>query len=234
MGSPFSRCRHVGRHRHGLNPVASRLLRWLALKGEAFGLRAMLWRLRRSRPCAIFQPVGTRIFRSIIILLLPLTMAAQQAFPPTAPGVCELKILPPGMLLKPEGRGNYFSEANGLFRPLFRYISSHHIAMTTPVEAQIENAAMYFWVAETERSKVPGSEGGVKVVEVPARSVASIGGKGSYSRENFEKARDALRKWLALRQDVEPAGEAYAVYWNGPFTPWFLKRYEVHLPVRTK
>ena len=138
------------------------------------------------------------------------------------------------MLLKSEGRGNYFTEANGLFRPLFNYISSHNIAMTTPVEAQIEHAAMYFWVAESETPKVPGSEGRIIVVEVPARSVASIGGKGSYSRENFEKARDALLRWLTLRKDVEPMGTAYAVYWNGPFTPWFLKRYEVHVPVRSK
>lgn len=60
-------------------------------------------------------------------------MAAQQAFPPTAFGVCELKTLPAGMLLKSEGSGDYFTEANGLFRPLFNYISSHNIAMTTPV-----------------------------------------------------------------------------------------------------
>ena len=78
-------------------------------------------------------------------------MAANQAFPPTAPDVCELKTLPAGMLLKSEGRGDYFTAANGLFRPLFNYISAHKIAMTTPVEAQIEHAAMYFWVAETEK-----------------------------------------------------------------------------------
>ena len=161
-------------------------------------------------------------------------MAAQQAFPPTDSGVCELKTLPAGILLKSEGSGNYFTEANGLFRPLFAYISSHNIAMTTPVEAQIENAAMYFWVAESEKAKVSGAEGRVKVVEVPARTVASIGGKGSYSRENFEKARDTLQRWLAQRTDVEATGTAYAVYWNGPFTPWFLKRYEVHVPVRAK
>ena len=158
-------------------------------------------------------------------------MAANQAFPPTAPDVCELKTLPAGMLLKSEGRGDYFTAANGLFRPLFNYISAHKIAMTTPVEAQIEHAAMYFWVAETEKSKVKGAEGLV-TVEVPARSVASLGGKGSYSRENFDQARDTLLRWLSLRKDVEPAGKAYAVYWNGPFTPWFLKHYEVHVPVR--
>jgi nucleoid-associated protein YgaU len=161
-------------------------------------------------------------------------MAAQSAFPPTAPGVCELKTLPAGVLLKAEGTGNYFSGANGLFRPLFNYISSRNIAMTTPVEAQIDKAAMYFWVAEGERAKVTGSEGRVQVVEVPARAVASRGGKGSYSRENFEETRDALIRWLASRRDVVAAGPAYAVYWNGPFTPWFLKHFEVHVPVRPR
>lgn len=161
-------------------------------------------------------------------------MAAQTAFPPTAPGVCELKTLPPGVLLRAEGTGNYFAEANGLFRPLFSYISSRHIAMTTPVEARIDQAAMSFWVAETERAKVTGSDGRVQVVEVPARPVASRGAKGSYSRENFEAARAALLRWLAERRDVESAGPAYAVYWNGPFTPWFLKRFEVHVPVRPR
>ena len=161
-------------------------------------------------------------------------MAAQQAFPPTESGVCELKTLPAGMLLKSEGRGNYFNEANGLFRPLFNYISSHSIAMTTPVEAQVENAAMYFWVAESERSKVTGNAGGVTVITSPARLVASIGGQGSYSREHFEEARDTLLQWIAARKDLEAVGPGYAVYWNGPFTPWFLKRYEVHIPVRMK
>jgi hypothetical protein len=161
-------------------------------------------------------------------------MAAQSAFPPTAPGVCELKTLPAGVLLKVEGKGNYFTEANGLFGPLFNYISSRKIAMTTPVEARIEQAAMYFWVGESERAKVTGSEGRVQVIEVPARPVASRGGKGGYSREHFEESRDALLLWLSSRADVVAAGPAYAVYWNGPFTPWFLKHYEVHVPVRPK
>ncbi len=28
------------------------------------------------------------------------------------------------------------------------------------------------------------------------------------------------------------AGEPFAVYWDGPFKPWFMKRAEVHVPVR--
>ena len=161
-------------------------------------------------------------------------MCAQQAFPQTAVGACELKTLPAGTLLRSEGRGNYFADANGLFMPLFRYISSHNIAMTTPVEARVDNAAMYFWVAAPERAKVTGSEGGVSVVEVPARQVASIGGRGSYDQAHFERGRDTLSAWLKAQAGVEAAGPAYAVYWNGPFTPWFAKRYEIHVPVAPK
>ncbi|MDI1319200.1 MAG: heme-binding protein, partial [bacterium] len=159
-------------------------------------------------------------------------MATEQAFPPSPVGAPEIKTLPAGVLLKAAGSGNYFEGANGLFRPLFRYISSHDIAMTTPVEAQIDSAAMFFWVAESQRAKVAGSQAGVEVLQLPERLVASLGARGSYSAANFAETRDALMAWLAQRTDVTPAGPAYAVYWNGPFTLGFLKRYEVHVPVR--
>ena len=160
-------------------------------------------------------------------------MATDAAFPQSPVGTPELKTLPSGTLLKSAAPGSYFEQSNRLFRPLFRYISSHDIAMTVPVEAQIDGAAMFFWVSAKERAKVTGSGEGVDVIEVPERRVASLGGKGSYSAENFAKTAAALTAWLKARTDVESAGPAYAVYWNGPFTPGFLKRYEVHIPVRT-
>lgn len=159
-------------------------------------------------------------------------MAAEQAFPPSPVGTPELRTLPAGVLLKSSAPGSYFEQSNRLFRPLFNYISKHDIAMTTPVEAQIDGAAMYFWVAESQRGKVAGNSANVEVIEVPERHVASLGAKGGYSRENFEKTRDALLAWLATRQDVVASGPPYAVYWSPPFLPGFLKRYEVHIPVR--
>lgn len=160
-------------------------------------------------------------------------MATEQAFPPSPVGAAELKTLPAGVLLKASASGNYFDQSNRLFGPLFSYISSHDIAMTTPVEAKIEGAAMFFWVANSQRAKVAGSTGTVEVVEIPERWVASLGARGSYSAQNFAKTRDQLLVWLGQRKDVEPAGSAYAVYWDGPFKPGFLKRFEVHVPVRS-
>ena len=187
----------------------------------------------RSGPDGVLCGMRRFTFLFALLVSLPL-MAAQEAFPPTAPGISELKTLPAGVLLKSAGRGNYFEGADNLFGPLFRYISKHNIAMTTPVEAQVDNAAMYFWVAPSERAKVAGNEAGVEVIEIPERRVASRGERGGYSRANFEAARDALRVWLDAQPALEAAGEPYGVYWNAPYVPFFMKRFEVHIPVRAR
>lgn len=161
-------------------------------------------------------------------------MSAREAFPPTPADKTELKTLPAGLLLKSASGGDYFDRSNNLFGPLFRYISRHEIAMTTPVEARIDDAAMFFWVAPDEQGKLAGNEAGVEVIAVPERRVASHGGRGGYSRANFEAARTALLAWLATQPGVEAAGAPYAVYWNAPYVPSFLKRYEVHIPVRPR
>lgn len=168
----------------------------------------------------------------LFVLICSLNMAAEEAFPPSPVGEPEIKTLPAGVLLKASAPGRYFDQSNRLFRPLFRYISTHDIAMTTPVEAQIDGAAMYFWVAPSQRTKVAGNEGGVEVLEVPERLVASLGARGGYTEENFAKIRDQLLAWLGQQPKVEVTGPAYGVFWNGPFLPGFMKRFEVHVPVR--
>jgi effector-binding domain-containing protein len=176
-----------------------------------------------------------RLLLALLTLsLCPALMAAPSAFAPTAPDVIELKTLPAGTLLKSVAPGEYFEQSGRLFGPLFRYISKHDIRMTVPVEAELNPSAMYFWVAPDEVPKVAGPTGEVAVVQVPERRVAAAGGRGGYNRKNYEAAEARLRAWLAERTDYEAGGPAYAVYWNGPFTPWFLREYEVHVPVRPK
>lgn len=169
---------------------------------------------------------------TLFILLCSTAMAAEEAFPPSPIGQPELKTLPAGTLLKASSPGRYFEQSGRLFGPLFRYISSNGIAMTTPVEAQIEQAAMYFWVAPSQRAKVTGNRSGVEVLEVPPRLVASLGARGGYTEENFAKAREQLATWLRNQPQLEATGPAYGVFWNGPFTPGFMKRFEVHIPIR--
>jgi hypothetical protein len=159
---------------------------------------------------------------------------AEEAYARTAPGQLEIKTLPAGRLLehKAEG-GRYFDQSGSLFRPLFSYIQSHDIAMTTPVEARMEPGTMYFWVSKDQEDKADNDDGGVRVVDVPERTVAAIGVRGAYSEKNFDQARTELLEWLAGQQNLVPTGEPFAAYWNGPFTPWFLKTFEVLVQVRT-
>lgn len=158
----------------------------------------------------------------------------EQAFPRTEPGEFEIKVLPRGRLLECAGEGNYFDGANNLFGPLFRYIQQHDISMTTPVEARIDKAAMYFWVSESQVDKARESNDAVKVIDVPERTVAVLGYRGSYSQENYETAKAALLEWIRKDKTLEIIGEPYAIYWNGPMTPWFMKKAEVQVEVRIK
>lgn len=158
--------------------------------------------------------------------------AVSEAYPRTAPGDLELKTLPAARWMRTESANDYFAGDNGLFMKLFRYIDSNKIPMTAPVEAGIKPGTMVFYMDEASAKRADLAETSqVKLSSVPERRVAAIGIRGSYSRENYEEALTELKAWLAKRTDVKAAGEPYAVYWNSPFVPFFLKQSEVHILV---
>ena len=162
-------------------------------------------------------------------------MAYDQAYPMTEVGVCEVKTLPEGTILRARTEGGYFRENNGLFRKLFENLQRNQIPMTTPVEAGIQPGTMIFYLDPVSANRKDlNLVGGVETKAVEKRTVASIGIRGGYSRESYEQHQTQLREWLKTQSDWEPAGEAYAVYWNSPFVIWFLKRSEVHLPLRKR
>ena len=159
-------------------------------------------------------------------------MAVSEAYPRTAPGELELKTLPAARWMRTESAKDYFAADNGLFMRLFRYIDANKIPMTAPVEAGIRPGTMVFYMDPASAKRVDLAETPqVKLTSVPERRVAAIGIRGSYSRENYEEALAELRAWLARNTEVKAAGEPYAVYWNSPFVPFFLKHSEVHIPV---
>jgi DNA gyrase inhibitor GyrI len=160
--------------------------------------------------------------------------AYEAAYPKTPNGTIEIKTIPAAKLMVTESAGGYFDRNNDMFMRLFRYISANDISMTVPVEAQVENAQMKFYVGSADSSKNLPEQGEVKVVNLPERTVVSIGIRGSYTKEKFEKNREKLAAWLRENPRDQPAGAAYAVYWDAPFVPWFLKHAEVHIPVTEK
>ena len=158
--------------------------------------------------------------------------AYEAAYPMTAAGFCEIKTLPAGTILSTSSRGEYFQENNGLFMRLFRTINDNKVPMTVPVEAKMKPGTMVFYLdkASAPRKDLRLPEG-VSRQNLPARTVASIGIRGGYSRESYETNLTQLRSWLKKQKGWKEGGEPYAVYWNGPFTLPFFKRSEVHLPV---
>ena len=165
-----------------------------------------------------------------VFLIPTLLHGTEEAYPRTPVGVVETKTLPAARLLRTRSPKGYFESNNGLFMNLFRYIQANKIPMTAPVEAGIQPGTMFFYVHSTRRDRLDSS-GGVDPVETPARSVAAIGVRGSYTKNNFDTALTQLKAWLAQHPALIPQGEPYAVYWNSPFVPGFLKHSEVHIPL---
>jgi hypothetical protein len=160
--------------------------------------------------------------------------AYEKAYDRTPSNKIEIKSIPSSKTLVTEKEGYYFNDANGLFMRLFNYIKSNDVAMTTPVEARMNNASMLFYVGSSDEVKALEDEKEVQVVIAPERQVASLGMKGSYTEKNFKKAEKRLKEWLQGQTEYVAKGEAYGVFWNGPFMPGFLKHFEVHIPVEKK
>ena len=147
--------------------------------------------------------------------------------------VGEIKViqLPQRVALEARSQTSYFRADNGLFRKLFKYIDSNDISMTTPVEAEINPGKMRFFVGQRDQSKKFESTEEICVKKIPSLLVLAIGMRGGYTENRFRENEKKLNLWIAENPRYQVAGQAYAVYWHGPFVPSFLKRSEVHLPI---
>ncbi len=158
-----------------------------------------------------------------------------EAYARTAPGQIEVKELPAARLMISKSEQPYFSANNKLFGKLFNYIREKEIPMTAPVEAKINPGVMIFYMDANSAMRAdlkPGTE--VELLNLEARTVVAVGIRGSYSKENYEEGLTRLQDWLKSQPQIEVVGEPYAVYWNSPFVPFFLKQSEVHIPVKVK
>ncbi len=71
----------------------------------------------------------------------------------------------------------------------------------------------------------------VKLREMPAANWAVITYSGTWSQSNFEENLTVLRAALKTA-GVATQGEPVLSRYNGPFTPWFMRRNEVWLALR--
>lgn len=71
----------------------------------------------------------------------------------------------------------------------------------------------------------------VQLRQVPAATWAVIRYSGTWSQANYEHHLAELRSTLAA-QSIATQGEPVLARYNGPWTPWFMRRNEIWLAVR--
>ena len=166
-------------------------------------------------------------------MISPLTaFASESAFDQTPDGVIEVKTIPASTVLVKRSHVPYF-ESNNLFMPLFWYITTRRIAMTSPVEVGIQPGEMFFYVGSDAAQRSLKSSGSVSVEQLPRRTVASIAYKGAYSERNFQRAKAELEDWIAQHGEYYASGEARAIYWDSPSVPDAQKHAEVHISLQS-
>ena len=104
--------------------------------------------------------------------------------------------------------------------------------MTTPVKAEINPGKMGFYINKKNHCRAFPTTATIQPVVEPAYTVLSMGKRGGYSEKNFQETRQELVQHLENLTEWHSTGEAYAVYWDGPYIPNFAKRFEVHIPIQ--
>jgi hypothetical protein len=151
-------------------------------------------------------------------------------------GKIEIRRYPRLVIARVDGYGD------GGFNLLFRFISGNNrqksdIAMTAPVVSEeiamtapvlSEKGSIAFIMPEGFRLETTPEplDDRVKIVEVPERVVAALRFSGRWSNSTFNKKTEELLVEIE-NAGLKVAGQVFSMRYNGPFTPWFLRRNEV-------
>jgi hypothetical protein len=76
-----------------------------------------------------------------------------------------------------------------------------------------------------------GRQGRVDVVDVKAKEVASIGVRGTRTREKVAAAKQQLLTWLEQSKTYTADGDLRVMAYNSPFIPRDRQFFEVQIPV---
>ena len=93
-----------------------------------------------------------------------------------------------------------FDSDNGLFRKLFRYISTNDVSMTTPVEADINPGKDEVLCGKKDDSKNLQSSNSVRLHTCYQRMVVSIGIRGGYSEKTSFKHK--IIEWISKNKTI--------------------------------
>jgi len=151
--------------------------------------------------------------------------------------------------------GDLEQAGNKAFNKLFRYISGDNrsrdkMAMTAPVSqeaigekikmtapvgqqrVQERWAVSFMMPASYTLETLPEPEDpDVTLRQVPARRMAAVRYSGFWSEKNYLRYKMELESWIHER-GLTIVGDPVWARYNPPFTPWFLRRNEILIPVK--
>jgi hypothetical protein len=199
---------------------------------------------------------GIAVVLAVVLLTPGVTMAIEEPeYVIVADhGDFEIRRYAPMILAETRVDSDFERAGNEAFRRLFGYISgdnaarakiemtapvvqepsSEKIAMTAPVVQRSDDSgwsvafvvpAEYSWQTAPEPT-----DPRVSLRQVPERLVAAVRFSGTWGEERFTGHEGELRERLA-EHGMRPVGEAVFARYNPPFTPWFMRRNEVMIPV---
>ena len=163
----------------------------------------------------------------------------------------EVRRYEPFVIAEVEVGGEFADAGNRAFNTLFRYIAGDNrangkmemttpvlqtpgekIEMTTPVLQRAATRADTHRISfvlplryDLETAPEPTNTA-VSLREVPGRIVAALRYSGTWSETRYRKHEQTLLSALTTA-GYETAGAPEWARYNGPFTPWFLRRNEV-------
>jgi hypothetical protein len=112
-------------------------------------------------------------------------------------------------------------------------VVSEQIAMTAPVLSDPDSIAFVMPEGLTLETTPEPLDDRVKIVEIPERVVAVLQFSGRWSNSIFKKKAKAMLEELA-KAGMKSTGQVFSMRYNGPFTPWFLRRNEVAIAVESE
>ena len=109
-------------------------------------------------------------------------------------------------------------------------VVSEQIAMTIPVLSESESLAFVIPEGLTLETTPEPLDERVKIVEIPKRIVATLKFSGRWSNSIFKKKSKEMLEELT-NAGIKSSGQVFTMRYNGPFTPWFMRRNEVAVEV---
>jgi len=166
----------------------------------------------------------------------------------------EIRDYVPHILAETIVEGNLEEAGKKAFNRLFRYISGENrsrtkVEMTAPISQQPNGekikmtapvgqrrvqekwSVSFMMPASYTLKSLPEPENpDVTLRQVPARRVAAVCYSGFWSEERYLRYKSKLELWIK-EKGLTIVGDPIWARYNPPFTPWFLRRNEILIPI---